>query len=103
MDRGVPTEATIQEMQASDPPVLYLVGTPKGRLGQRESQLAEVDWQKAREAVEVKLLPQDQEVSVLAKSLERRKTDRSIRRRQLKKLGRRLRELKAPTLQRDTC
>ncbi len=102
MDRGVPTEATLQEMQASDPPVLYLVGTPKGRLGQLEGQLAEVSWEKAREAVEVKLLPKEKEVDVLAKSLERRKTDRAIRRRPLKKLWHRLGELKPMKLKRDT-
>ncbi len=102
MDRGVPTEATLQEMRESDPPVLYLEGTPKGRLGQLEGQLAEVNWEKARAAVEVKLLPQEKEVYVLAKSLERRKTDRSIRRRQLKKLWQRLGELKQMKLKRDT-
>jgi hypothetical protein len=31
MDRGAPTEAVLAEMRASDPPVQYLVGTPKGR------------------------------------------------------------------------
>jgi transposase len=41
-------------------------------------------------------------VHVLAKSLERRKTDRSIRRRQLKKLWQRLGELKQMKLKRDT-
>ena len=30
MDRGVPSEAVLAEMRASDPPVHYLVGTPKG-------------------------------------------------------------------------
>jgi hypothetical protein len=30
MDRGVPTEETLAEMRAADPPVSYLVGTPKG-------------------------------------------------------------------------
>jgi transposase len=30
MDRGVPTEAVLAEMRNSDPPVQYLVGTPKG-------------------------------------------------------------------------
>jgi len=29
MDRGVPTEAVLAEMRNSDPPVQYLVGTPK--------------------------------------------------------------------------
>src|ERR1700736_1153731 len=32
MDRGVPTEEVLAEMRATDPPVHYLVGTPKGRL-----------------------------------------------------------------------
>src|SRR5256885_13379304 len=31
MDRGVPTEEVLAEMRAADPPVHYLVGTPKGR------------------------------------------------------------------------
>jgi hypothetical protein len=31
-DRGIPTEAVLAEMRGSDPPVQYLVGTPKGRL-----------------------------------------------------------------------
>ena len=32
MDRGIPTEAVLAEMRQSDPPVQYLVGTPKGQL-----------------------------------------------------------------------
>jgi len=32
MDRGIPTEAVLAAMRQSDPPVRYLVGTPKGRL-----------------------------------------------------------------------
>ncbi len=31
MDRGIPTEAVLAEMRGADPPVQYLVGTPKGR------------------------------------------------------------------------
>jgi hypothetical protein len=30
MDRGIPSEAVLAEMRGSDPPVQYLVGTPKG-------------------------------------------------------------------------
>ena len=36
MDRGVPTEEVLTEMRAADPPVHYLVGTPKGRLTRLE-------------------------------------------------------------------
>ena len=32
MDRGIPTEEVLEQMRTSDPPVQYLVGTPKGRL-----------------------------------------------------------------------
>ena len=32
MDRGIPTEDVLEEMRRADPPVFYLVGTPKGRL-----------------------------------------------------------------------
>jgi hypothetical protein len=53
-------------MRQSDPPVQYLVGTPKGRLSQYEKALLEKPWQEVRPGVKVKLLPQDQELYVLA-------------------------------------
>jgi transposase len=101
MDRGIPTEATLEQMRQSDPPVLYLVGTPKGRLGQLEDQLAQLPWQQAREGVAVKLLPQTGEVYVLAQSQERVHKERGMRRRQLKWLWNRLKELQAMDLKRD--
>src|ERR1700719_121579 len=57
MDRGVPTEEVLGEMRASDPPVHYLVGTPKGRLTRLEKHLVAEPWQEARPGVQVKLLP----------------------------------------------
>jgi len=30
MDRGIPTQEVIEQMQAADPKIHYLVGTPKG-------------------------------------------------------------------------
>src|SRR5207237_994483 len=39
MDRGVLTEEVLTEMRAADPPVHYLVGTPKGRLTRLEKHL----------------------------------------------------------------
>ena len=39
MDRGIPTEQVLEEMRHSDPPIKYLVGTPKGRLTRLEKQL----------------------------------------------------------------
>jgi hypothetical protein len=68
MDRGIPTEEVLAEMRAADPPVFYLVGTPKGRLSKLEKRLVTLPWQAVREGVEVKLLPQDQELYVLAQA-----------------------------------
>jgi transposase len=93
MDRGIPTEKTLEQMRQSDPPVYYLVGTPRGRLTQYEKQLAELPWQVAREGVSVKLLPQDNELYVLAQSQDRVNKERAMRRSQLKRLWRRLQEL----------
>ncbi len=93
MDRGVPTEEVLAEMRASDPPVSYLVGTPKGRLTRLEKQLVDKPWRKAREGVEVKLLAQDHELYVFAQSADRISKERAMRRRQLKWLWARLKKL----------
>ena len=55
--------------------------------------LATVPWQEAREAVEVKLLPQDPELYVLVQSQARVSKERAMRRRRLKRLWKRLNEL----------
>jgi len=85
-DRGIPTEPVLREMRQSEPPVCYLVGTPKGRLTKLEKRLLELPWQTVREGVDVKLLPQDedQELYVLARSHARINKERAIRRRKLK-------------------
>ncbi len=101
MDRGVPTEEVLEEMRASDPPVHYLVGTPKGRLTQYEQELLERPWQVVREGVQVKLLPQENELYVLAQSQDRVNKERAMRRRQLKGLVKRLKELQQMSLSRD--
>ncbi len=48
MDRGIPSEAVLAEMRQSDPPVRYLVGTPKGRLTQLEKHLLDQPWREGR-------------------------------------------------------
>lgn len=101
MDRGIPTEESLAAMRASDPPVRYLVGTPRGRLSQLEAALTQLPWQQAREGVEVKLLEQAGEVYVLAQSRDRVNKERAIRRRQLKGLWKRLKELAGMELKRD--
>jgi transposase len=94
MDRGIPTEAVLAQMRQSDPPVCYLVGTPKGRLSQLEAQLLELPWQNVRPGVEVKLLPQPGELYVLAQSRDRVNKERAMRRRQLRALCKRLGKLR---------
>jgi transposase len=93
MDRGIPTEEVLSEMRSSVPPIHYLVGTPKGRLTQLEKALALRPWEKVREGVEVKVLPQEGELYVLAQSRDRLSKERAMRRRQLKTLWRRLKAL----------
>jgi hypothetical protein len=101
MDRGIPTEEVLAEMRASDPPVQYVVGTPKGRLTRLEQELLVKPWQQARPGVEVKLLPQDGELYVFAQSRDRVAKERAMRRRQLKWLWKRLAKLVAMTLTRE--
>jgi hypothetical protein len=86
MDRGVPTEEVLAEMRAADPPMHYLVGTPKGRLTRLEKHLIAQPWQEARPGVQVKLLAQEGELYVLAQSRDRVAKERAMRRRQLKRL-----------------
>jgi hypothetical protein len=101
MDRGIPTEAVLGEMRASDPPVQYLVGTPKGRLSRLEKQLLAKPWQEARAGVQVKLLAEDNELYVYAESVDRVSKERAMRKRQLKWLWKRLRELAAMEIPRE--
>jgi DNA-binding XRE family transcriptional regulator len=51
MDRGIPTGTVLAEMRECDPPVQYLVGTPKGRLSRLEKQLLAKPWQEALEPI----------------------------------------------------
>jgi hypothetical protein len=101
MDRGIPTEAVLAEMRASDPPVQYLVGTPKGRLSRLEKQLLAKPWQEARAGVQVKLLAEDNDLYVYAESVDRVSKERAMRKRQLKWLWKRLRELAAMEIPRE--
>ncbi len=99
MDRGIPTEALLAQLRSSGREICYLVGTPRGLLNKHEQALLDRPWQKVNEAVEVKLLPQDGEVLVLAKSSGRQAKERAIRRRKLARLLRKLRAMR----QRPPC
>ena len=101
MDRGVPTEEVLAEMRAADPPMHYLVGTPKGRLTRLEKHLVTKPWQQARPGVQVKLLAQEGELYVLAQSRDRVAKERAMRRRRLKRLWTRLKQLSTMALSRE--
>jgi len=101
MDRGIPTEEVLAQMRAADPPVHYLVGTPKGRLSRLEQALLDQPWHAARPGVQVKLLAQDDELYVFAESRDRIAKERAMRRRQLKWLWARLKKLSTMRLARD--
>jgi hypothetical protein len=101
MDRGVPTEEVLAEMRAADPPVQYLVGTPKGRLSRLEKQLLTKPWAEARPGIQVKLLPQEGELYVFAQSADRVAKERAMRRRQMKWLWARLAQLAGMKLTRE--
>ena len=101
MDRGIPTETMLAAMRASEPPVHYLVGTPKGRLTRLEKAFVGQPWRAVRDAVDVKLEAQDGELYILAQSRARVLKERGMRRRRLKRLWRRLHELQGQRLSRD--
>jgi len=101
MDRGVPTEAVLQEMREADRQMFYLVGTPKARVTKYEKQWLELPWQKVRDSVEVKLFSQDGELYVLAKSEGRQQKEIAIRRKKLARLLRKLRRMRKSLPKRD--
>lgn len=101
MDRGIPTEEILANMRGSNPPISYLVGTPRGRLSALEGEFLKQPWEKARESVSVKLLDQEGEVYILARSEPRAGKERAIRVRKFKKLWSRLCELKRQEITRD--
>lgn len=101
MDRGIPTEEVLAEMRAAAGPISYLVGTPRGRLTRLEKAFLGKPWENVRDSVQVKLAEQDGELYVLARSKGRADKEQAMRRRQLKKLIKRLRELQQQTLTRD--
>lgn len=101
MDRGIPTEAILQEMREAERQMFYLVGTPKARVTKYEKQWLDLPWQKMRDSVEVKLFSQDGEMYVLAKSEGRQQKEIAIRRKKLARLLRKLRRMRKSLPQRD--
>jgi len=97
MDRGIPTEEVLAEMRAADPPVHYLVGTPRARVAQTRRQWEALPWQKIKDSVEVKLFREGAELYVVAKSGGRQAKEMAMRRKKLARLLWALRGLRRET------
>jgi hypothetical protein len=102
MDRGIPTEETLQTMRTHEKPIHYLVGAPRGRLTSLEKGFLTKSWHQVRSEVRVKLLKQEGELYVMARSSGRIDKERAMRRRRLKQLWNRLQALQKQNITRDT-
>jgi hypothetical protein len=91
MDRGIPTEEALEQMRREG--ASYLVGTPRGRLSKFEDQLFAQPWRQVQEHIDVKLARDAEDLYVLTRSGGRCDKERSMRRRRLKKLWKRLHEI----------
>jgi transposase len=92
MDRGIPTEASLEQMRTEG--ASYLVGTPRGRLTKLEDQLFAQPWKQVQSHIEVKLARDGEDLYVLTRSGGRRDKEQSMRRRHLKKLWKRLHQIR---------
>jgi hypothetical protein len=101
MDRGIPSEAILQEMRKPERPTFYWVGTPKGRIHQQEKKWLDLPWHKVRDSVEVKLYPHEGELHVLAKTAGRQAKEIAMRRKRLARLLRKLRAMRKSLPKRD--
>ncbi|GAX59226.1 transposase IS4 family protein [Candidatus Scalindua japonica] len=101
MDRGIPTDETIEKMKGSEYPIKYLIGTPKGRLTKLEKKFLDKPWEEVRDKVKVKLLKDDGDLYVLVESADRVNKERAMRRRRLRKLLERLKQLQDQSNSRD--
>ena len=99
MDRGVPTEDSLAKMRAIG--ASYLVGTPKGRLSKLEAGFLAQPWARVRDGVQVKRLPSEQDIYVLAQSDARIDKERGMRRKRLRRYVSRLQALQTQVLTRD--
>jgi len=99
MDRGIPTEETLEQMRAEG--AHYLVGTPRGRLAKLEQQLFAKPWKKVKEQIEVKLARDGEDLYILTRSGGRRDKEQAMRRRKLKRLWKRLHEIQGMKQKRD--
>jgi transposase len=99
MDRGIPSEAVLQEMRQRE--MYYLVGTPKGKIQKQEKQWLDLPWRQVRDAVQVKLYEHEGELYVLARSQGRQAKETAMRRLRLLRLLLKLRAMRRSLPSRD--
>ncbi len=100
MDRGIPTEEALEQMREQG--ASYLVGTPRGRISKLEAQLFALPWKQVQSQIQVKLARDGKDLYVLTRSGGRRDKEQSMRRRKLKKLWKRLHQIRGmKSLKRD--
>jgi transposase len=101
MDRGIPTEAVLEEMRDPQQEAFYLVGTSRARVKKFAKHWLDLPWQKVHDSVEVKLFAEDGELYVLAKSEGRQAKEMAIRRKRLARLLWKLRAMRKSCPKRD--
>ncbi len=86
-DRGIVSEENLEGLRRRGDS--YLVGTPRHRLNEFEKELLKGKWEELSErpGVKVQLVQRDEEVFVLARSMERAHKESAMRRRLLKGLS----------------
>jgi transposase len=80
-DRGIVSEANLERLRQRGGQ--YVVGTPRHQLGAYENDLLEGSWTQISNSVQVQLIAQEQELYVLARSVDRAKKEEAMRMRQI--------------------
>ena len=93
MDRGMISEANVKFLGESDRH--YLLGTRRSELAAFQAELRSGGWQSIRDDVQVKAVERDEVAYLFARSGDRRRKERAMRRRQTRGLRDGLRKLAA--------
>lgn len=91
LDRGMISEANLKFL--SEPDRRYLIGTKRQELAAFQAELRSGGWQSIRDQVQVKALEREGVAYLLARSRDRRRKERAMRRRQTHGLREDLRKL----------
>lgn len=85
-DRGIVSENNLERLRQRGGQ--YVVGTPRHQLEAYEKELLAGGWTQISDSVQVQLIAQEQEVYVLARSVDRAKKEEAMRWRQIRGLMR---------------